>query len=81
MHVPLIVDQEGNKLSKQTHAEAVNPNQAGPTLFLLLTLLQQNPPLDLRMATIDSILEWAITHWQPERLVKTRTVSDLKPQQ
>jgi glutamyl-Q tRNA(Asp) synthetase len=81
MHIPLIVDQEGNKLSKQTHAEAVNPNQAGPTLFLLLTLLQQNPPLDLRMATIDSILEWAITHWQPERLVKTRTVSDLKPQQ
>ncbi len=81
MHIPLIVDQEGNKLSKQTRAEAVNPHQSGPTLFLLLTLLQQNPPLDLRMAPIDSILEWAIAHWQPERLAKTQTVSDLKHQQ
>jgi len=78
MHIPLIVDQDGNKLSKQTRAEAVNTALAGPTLFLLLTLLEQNPPLDLRLAPIDSILEWAIAHWQVERLAKIQTVSDLK---
>ncbi|OAI05756.1 glutamyl-Q tRNA(Asp) ligase [Methylomonas methanica] len=78
MHIPLIVDSEGNKLSKQTRAEAVSPNQAGPTLFLLLTLLKQNPPPDLRLAAIDSILEWAIEHWQTERLTNTQAVSALQ---
>ncbi|MBD9356258.1 tRNA glutamyl-Q(34) synthetase GluQRS [Methylomonas sp. EbA] len=78
MHIPLIVDREGHKLSKQTRAEAVNPNQAGPTLFLLLTLLKQNPPLNLRLAAIDSILEWAIEHWQAERLTNTQAVSGLQ---
>ncbi|OAI01958.1 glutamyl-Q tRNA(Asp) ligase [Methylomonas methanica] len=78
MHIPLIVDREGNKLSKQTRAEAVSPNQAGPTLFLLLTLLKQNPPPDLRLAAIDSILEWAIEHWQTERLTNTQAVSALQ---
>ncbi|MDX8129727.1 tRNA glutamyl-Q(34) synthetase GluQRS [Methylomonas sp. OY6] len=78
MHIPLIVDQEGHKLSKQTRAQAVNPNQAGPTLFLLLTLLKQNPPPDLRLAAIDSILEWAIEHWQAERLTSTQAVSALQ---
>lgn len=81
MHIPLIVDQDGNKLSKQTRAEAVNTRQAGPTLFLLLTLLEQDPPLDLRLAPVDSILEWAIAHWQPGRLAKIKTVPDLKHQQ
>lgn len=78
MHIPLIVDREGHKLSKQTRAEAVSQNQAGPTLFLLLTLLKQNPPLDLRLAAIDSILEWAIEHWQAERLTNTQAVSALQ---
>ncbi|MDT4291973.1 tRNA glutamyl-Q(34) synthetase GluQRS [Methylomonas sp. MO1] len=78
MHIPLIVDHRGNKLSKQTRAEAVNSHQAGPTLFQLLTLLKQNPPPDLRLAAIDSILEWAVEHWQAERLTNTQAVSALQ---
>jgi glutamyl-Q tRNA(Asp) synthetase len=77
MHIPLIVDTEGYKLSKQTHAEAANPNQAGPILFLLLTLLKQNPPAHLRLARRASILEWAIENWQPGYLLNTQAVTAL----
>lgn len=68
MHIPLIVDQSGNKLSKQTRAEAVDFRQAGPILWRLLALLQQDPPPDLRHASVDCILEWGIAHWHPEHL-------------
>ncbi len=74
MHLPVIVDRDGNKLSKQTQAEAVNATHAGQTLFLLLTLLKQNPPAKLKYAEIASILEWGISHWQAERLTNTQAI-------
>ena len=74
MHVPVIVDNQGNKLSKQTCAQAVDCRQPAATLFLLLSLLKQNPPAELRNAAIHDILEWAISHWQPEQLKKIRAI-------
>lgn len=68
MHVPVIVDAEGNKLSKQTYAQAVNESHRSETLFLLLDWLKQNPPESLRRATVAEILDWAVVHWQPARL-------------
>lgn len=74
MHVPIIVDHHGDKLSKQTHAEAVNTEKPVETLFLLLTLLKQNPPDILRKATVAEILDWAIAHWNPQKLKKIRAI-------
>jgi glutamyl-Q tRNA(Asp) synthetase len=74
MHVPIIVDSQGHKLSKQTLAHPVDKSQASATLFLLLNLLQQNPPANLRNAAIPDILEWAIAHWKPQHLFNTRTI-------
>lgn len=74
MHVPVIVDQHGTKLSKQTHAEAVNTEKPAETLFLLLTLLKQNPPDNLRKATVADILDWAVAHWNPQKLKKIRAI-------
>ncbi|MDD4915132.1 MAG: tRNA glutamyl-Q(34) synthetase GluQRS [Methylococcales bacterium] len=69
MHVPVIVDRHGNKLSKQTCAQAVDLHQAATTLHLLLFLLKQNPPPALRTAGVADILDWAIAHWRPGQLV------------
>ena len=79
MHVPVIVDRDGNKLSKQTRAEAVDGNRAAPTLFLLLTLLQQNPPASLRSSSVASILEWAVAHWRADHMIKTEAVPASPP--
>lgn len=74
MHVPIIVDSQGCKLSKQTYAQAVDQNDPAATLILLLEWLNQNPQPSLRRATVAGILEWAIEHWQPQRLKKIRAI-------
>jgi len=74
MHVPIIVNQQGEKLSKQTHAEGVDIKKPAETLFLLLTLLKQEPPDSLRKAKIADILDWAIAHWNPQKLRKIRSI-------
>jgi glutamyl-Q tRNA(Asp) synthetase len=74
MHLPLIVDQQGDKLSKQTLAAPVDDSQPATTLFLLLQLLQQNPPIDLADAPVEEQLQWAIANWQPQALKKIRAI-------
>lgn len=74
MHLPIIVDHQGAKLSKQTLAAPVNDTQPSRTLFLLLQLLQQNPPAELVNADTQTLLNWAISHWQPSALKKVRTI-------
>ncbi len=74
MHVPIIVDCHGDKLSKQTCAQAVDISRPAATLFLLLQWLKQNPPDNLRHATVDEMLHWAIAHWQPQSLKKIRAI-------
>ncbi len=68
MHVPILLNALGQKLSKQTQAEAVNSKQPGKTLWLILELLQQSPPNQLRTDSVQTILDWAIEHWRPEKL-------------
>lgn len=67
-HVPVIIDQQGHKLSKQTGAQAVDLHQTAATLYLLLCLLNQQPPASLRSAQVVDILQWGIEHWQAQRL-------------
>jgi glutamyl-Q tRNA(Asp) synthetase len=73
-HIPVITDKEGNKLSKQTFAQAVSTDKPQQTLFFLLQLLKQNPPIILKNTSINTMLEWAIEHWQPEQLKKIRAI-------
>ena len=68
LHLPLIVDAQGCKLSKQTLAAPVDATQPTDTLFLLLQLLQQNPPSELQHASIQDQLHWAVENWQPQAL-------------
>lgn len=74
MHVPVIVDGQGFKLSKQTQATAVDLAAPGRVIFELLVLLRQTPPLELQRASVDDLLAWAIAHWRPELLQAKRAV-------
>lgn len=64
-HVPVIVDQQGYKLSKQTLATAVDTQVPNRALFNLLVMLKQKPPDDLLGATVDELLKWAVVNWRP----------------
>lgn len=75
MHVPVIVDRHGYKLSKQTLATAVDTKAPNFTLFGLLMLLKQNPPDELNDAPVPELLDWAILHWCTDELALCSAVS------
>lgn len=68
MHVPVIVDMEGNKLSKQTLAQAIDASSPGQWIFKLLGLLKQQPPIELQKAPVSELLNWAQLNWMPTAL-------------
>jgi len=70
-HVPVIVDRQGVKLSKQNLAEAVDAKNPSPILFALLRLLGQSPPAELGGASPEEILAWAVACWDASRLSGT----------
>jgi glutamyl-Q tRNA(Asp) synthetase len=69
MHLPVVVNAKGEKLSKQTLAQPVEKNNAASTLFDALLFLRQQPTAELQLGTIEQILAWAIKNWQPDRLL------------
>ena len=72
MHLPVAVNEQGEKLSKQTLARPVENNNAASTLVDVLVFLRQQPPLELRLSKIEQILAWAISNWRPNLLLNHR---------
>jgi glutamyl-Q tRNA(Asp) synthetase len=75
MHVPIIVDQHGYKLSKQTRATAVDLTTPQKVIFNLLCLLKQNPPIELQHGSVTELINWAVNHWTIEPLKSTKQVN------
>ena len=73
-HVPVLVDDKGYKLSKQTLASAVDTQQPNKTLFELLVLLKQNPPVELSGTSVKELFNWAVLNWSPEVLSRCSTL-------
>jgi glutamyl-Q tRNA(Asp) synthetase len=62
-HLPLAVDDNGNKISKSEGAIKVDVKNREKLLFSVLEFLGQNPPADLTGSSIKDIWSWAETHW------------------
>ena len=63
-HVPLAMQANGQKLSKQNHAKAIDNQCASRNLWHGLRFLGQNPPSVLADAPVAELLDWALHHWQ-----------------
>jgi glutamyl-Q tRNA(Asp) synthetase len=73
-HLPLVIEPGGGKLAKSRCSVALDPKAAAPQLHEALTLLQQDPPAELKLASPRELLEWAGQHWRLERLEGVREV-------
>jgi len=73
LHLPILVNEQHKKLSKQTKAPAISNNDIEQNLVTLLTYLNQNPPEDLRYESKEYILNWAIQHWN-HRNISGKTI-------
>lgn len=68
MHLPVLVNAAGEKLSKQTHAAPLDLSRPASGLWQALEYLQQSPPQSLRHSSIDDVWAWAREHWQPDAM-------------
>ena len=72
LHLPVVVNAAGEKLSKQTLAPALDLEQPQQTIIQALSLLNQSPPQALAQASVAELLYWAIQRWNPASLPPVR---------
>jgi glutamyl-Q tRNA(Asp) synthetase len=65
LHLPLIINENRQKLSKQNKAPAINCNNPKPELLkaLICLGLPINEESLLGSATVAEIIDWAIQNW------------------
>ncbi len=73
-HIPVAVNEEGQKLSKQHFADAINPQQASELLFKALSFLGQTPDPALAGASSTELLSWGIAHWDIQAVPKLANI-------
>ena len=76
-HLPLIVEPDGTKLSKSRRSIALDPARAPTLLLEALQLLGQRSTPGLELEAPESILRWAVEHWDPKSLhgIRSRSAS------
>ena len=74
MHLPVVAVPGGQKLSKQTGAEALNPRRAGALAWRVLQCLGQAPPAELEGAPPGVLWAWGAANWRPQQLAGTRSI-------
>lgn len=73
-HLPVAVDGNGAKLSKQTRAAPVDPRDPLPALVAAARFLGQNPPEDCRLASAD-FWSWALETWRLDRVPRLGAIA------
>ncbi|MDV6251289.1 tRNA glutamyl-Q(34) synthetase GluQRS [Vibrio sp. EA2] len=68
LHLPLAIDDNGNKLSKQNHATAIDIDNPKPALLKAMTFLGFDIPDEIQASDIENILRWGCENWQLEQL-------------
>jgi glutamyl-Q tRNA(Asp) synthetase len=66
LHTPVAVNADGQKLSKQTLAPAIQPSEAVPLITEALRFLGQQAPREID--TITDLWKWAIEHWRTDTI-------------
>lgn len=74
MHLPVVSTPDGQKLSKQTGAEALDPRRAGVLAWRVLQCLEQAPPAELKGAPPGEVWAWGAANWRPQQLARRRSI-------
>lgn len=77
-HVPLVFAANGEKLSKQTLAEPLDPRNAAADLADALRFLNHPPP-DALAGDRRSLLAWAIAHWRIQMCSGAPSIAVMQP--
>lgn len=75
-HLPVIVNREGQKLSKQTFAAAVDNATAPDNLRTALQQLGMRPPPKSDCNDCRELLDWGIQHWGRRSLPTGQSIAE-----
>lgn len=75
LHLPLLVDAQGQKLSKQLRSTPINVREPVPALLRALALLGLQPILFKGQRQPETILQTAVRHFSLERLPRRAQVT------
>lgn len=80
LHIPVLVDQHGDKLSKQAHAPPIDSSVARKNLLTALKLLGQDVAAEMARDTdtIEELLETAIYQWSETSLPAGMAIEAIK---
>ena len=78
-HIPIIVDEKGQKLSKQAFAPSIETDRASEAIYRALTFLGQKPPVDIAKESPKTQLRWAIENWQIQAVAKVDSLPIEQP--
>lgn len=75
LHLPVAVDADGRKLSKQTRAPAIDPDAGAAVLARVLRFFGHNPPGELDQAPVAEFWDWAVQNWDPGKLPRGPSIA------
>ncbi|MEN8170735.1 MAG: tRNA glutamyl-Q(34) synthetase GluQRS [Pseudomonadota bacterium] len=71
LHLPLVVNESGQKLSKQTFATALSNDNPLPALWQGLAFLGQHPLPELLEGDLRALWNWAVNNWNSKFIPRT----------
>lgn len=74
LHLPVVVNAAGEKLSKQTQAPAVDSTHGSLPLAAAMRFLGHPVPAELCGAAVADFWRWAVTAWSPDRIPAVRGI-------
>jgi glutamyl-Q tRNA(Asp) synthetase len=74
LHLPVVVNAAGEKLSKQTQAPAVDSTHGSIPLAGAMRFLGQTVPDELCGVAVADFWRWAVTAWSPDRIPAVRGI-------
>lgn len=73
-HLPIAVNAQGEKLSKQTRAEPLDDRRPGAALAAALAFLGHDPDPAVDRRNPAELLAWASSHWDLARIPAARAI-------
>lgn len=73
-HHPVATNTKGEKLSKQTYARPADETPPMQNLVEVLDFLGQNPPSESEFGSLSELWEWAIAHWDINKIPRESSI-------
>jgi len=77
LHLPLALDNNGHKLSKQNHAKAIDNANPKPALLDAMQFLGFDIKKEIHQADIEEIIRWGVQNWHVAQLPSTTEITPI----